>query len=655
MQTLRRIFPALALLLCAGAFLWAVSFGKLSPADFTFNNDDEVKTLDPAKATGQPENRILNGLFEGLVRMLPREGETLDADGLLPLYATPGCADLPEASADGRTYTFRIRPQARWSNGDPVTSHDFAWSWRRILHPETAAEYAYQLYYIAGAKAYNQMKLSVGDAVEVELDDRRDSLQPFPRGTIVRGELVEIRRAAEPQHAEGATEDEKSKAEAAWRKTWVYVVEVAAEGHVGAKERRLFATDAAARLAQEDGAKVELVRQVLPDFEKTVGIDTPDDRTLIVRLNDPTPFFVELVAFYPYFPTHRPTVEKFGTPYWTKPEHIVSNGPFKLKERRIRDRIRMVKNEHYADAERVQLQVVDALAVKSQTTALSMFLKGQVDWVTKPPTAMNRDLEKRPDFVRGPAMITYFYRLNVDRKPLDDVRVRRALNLAMDKQSICERVTRGGERPARSLVPPGMQGYRQGFCGEFNVAEAQRLLAEAGFPGGKGFPKLQILFNTHEAHRDIAEVIQQQWKENLGIDIELRNLEWAVYLDSVSKTDFDIARAGWVPDYSDPNTFLDMFVTGGGHNNTNWGLPEYDRLIAAAAAEPNAAKRLDVLHQAEQLLMDELPIIPIYSYVTINLVNTRVKNFAPNAQDLHPLHILRVDALRSANAATTGN
>lgn len=660
MPTIRKLFPYLALALCLGSLAWAVSFGKLAPADFTFNNDDEVKTIDPAKATGQPENRIINALFEGLVRMLPKEGVGLDKDGAVPLFASPGCAELPEVSPDGRTYTFRMQPTARWSNGDPVTSRDFVWSWRRTLHPETAAEYAYQLYYIRGAKAYNRAEVEAGGRVEVELGDRRDPLQPFPRGTMLRGTLKELRRPPAPEAAPDASEDDKSRADAAWRKRWTYVVEVDGrddrDGVVTAQPPvvREFAVSDEGMQGQGAQGQVERALQVLPDFERTVGLETPDDRTLIVRLNDPTPFFVELVAFYPYFPVHRGCVEAHGTPFWTKPGRIVSNGPFELQERRIRDRIRMVKNEQYWNAKEVQLRVVDALAVKYQTTALSMFLKGQLDWITKPPTAMLSDLEKRPEFVRGPAMITYFYRLNVDRKPLDDVRVRRALNLAMDKAAICERVTRGGERPARSLVPPGMQGYVQSLCGEHDVDAAQRLLAEAGFPGGKGFPRMEILFNTHDAHRDIAEVIQQQWKQNLGIDVELRNLEWGVYLDSMMRVDFDIARAGWVPDYSDPNTFLDMFVTGGSHNNTNWGLPEYDRLIAAAGAEPDSVKRMKLLQDAERLLMDELPIIPIYYYVTLNMVQTRVKQFTPNAQDLHHLHILRVDDLRST-APTAGD
>lgn len=163
MKTLRRIFPYLAILLGFSAFAWAVSFGTLPPADFRFNNEDEVQTIDPAKAMGQPENRVLNALFEGLVRLLPKEGEPTDEFGLQPLHPTGGCAELPEISADGKTYTFQLRSEAHWSNGDPVTSYDFAWSWRRTLHPETGSKYAYQLYYISGAKAFNEANVEVGD------------------------------------------------------------------------------------------------------------------------------------------------------------------------------------------------------------------------------------------------------------------------------------------------------------------------------------------------------------------------------------------------------------------------------------------------------------------------------------------------------------
>ncbi|MFM9066094.1 MAG: peptide ABC transporter substrate-binding protein [Planctomycetota bacterium] len=664
-QRLRTLFPYLALGLLLAGLSYAVSFGRLPPADFTFNNDDEIRTVDPATATGQPEHRIIAAVFEGLLRQLPMQDPPADPDGVIPLEPMSACAASFQVSDDGKTYTFNMRPEARWSNGDPVTAYDFAWSWRRTLHPETAAEYAYQLHYIAGAKNYNTSEVTVGEHVEVELADRRDPNQPFPRGEIVRGILDGIDKPPEPKLADDASKEERSKADTQWRKAWVYRVRVAPPMSADGKEspsaagqfpnddqpldwdqaatiRRFSKQPVSAESTSSDAKPLERCAQVLPDFATTVGIRTPDPLTLIITLNNSTPYFPELLAFYPYFPVHRGCVEQYGTPDWTKPKNIVSNGPFTLQERRIRDRIRLVKNERYWNADQVPLNVIDALAVKYQTTALNMYLNGQLDWIIKPPPAMLEELRQRGDLITAPALITYFYRLNTARKPLDDVRVRRALNMALDKQAICEGVTRGGERPARHLVPPGMRGYTPALGGEFNVAEAQRLLAEAGFPNGQGFPRLHILFNTHDAHRDIAEVIQQQWKTNLGIDIELRNLEWGVYLTNMNKIDFDICRAGWIPDYPDPNTFLDMFVTGGAHNNTNWSNPQYDHLIEQAGAETNPAARMKLLGDAERILMDEQPILPIYFYVTINMVHPRVRNFSPNSQDVHPLQVLQM-------------
>jgi oligopeptide transport system substrate-binding protein len=674
MQRMREISIYVLPVFLAGAMLWAVSFSTVPPADFTFNNDDEVKTVDPAKATGQPENRIINALFEGLLRLMPAPDAPPNDEGTVPMVAAAGCAELPEVSPDGKTYTFRIRPEAQWSNGDPVTAHDFAWSWRRILHPETAAEYAYQLYYVRGAKAYNRGDLESGDKIEVELDDRPDPLQAFPRGTMIHGVLVEtIKPPVEPLADDASPEAKQRAADEAQRK-WIHIVETrlpaapakdASSATAGAEPaidwsqpgpRRAFSELPAPNTVVQ-GLKVEPCRRVLIDFLAAGGVRVVDDRTLVVELNNPTPFFNELVAFYPYFPVHRGCVERHGSPTWTKPANIVSNGPFTLQFRRIRDRIRLAKNPHYWDAANVRLNVIDALAVKYQTTSLNMFLNGQIDWMAKPPSAVLPELRKRDDFRSSTALIVYFYRLNTARKPLDDPRVRRALNMAMDKQAICDHVTKAGERPARHLVPPGLNGYISPQGPGYDVDAARKLLAEAGFPGGRGFPRLQVLFNTHDAHRDIAEVIQQQWKTNLGIDIELRNLEWGVYLDSVTKTDFDIARAGWVPDYSDPNTFLDMFLTGGSHNNTNWGNAKYDQLIEAAGAETDVQKRMQLFHEAEQILLDEQPIIPIYFYTMINLVHPRVKGFTLNAQDVHPLHLLSIDGSASAesNHERSGN
>ena len=641
----RKLFPYLVVVFGLASLVWAVSFGTLPPADFTFNNEDEVKSLDPSRAFGQPEHRILDVLYEGLLRQIPVPNANPDEQGVVPLQQVPGVALLPEISPDGKTYTFKFRDNAKWSNGDPVTAHDFIWSWRRTLHPDLASQYAYQLYYIVGAKKYNTLDIAAGDRVEVELADRPDELQPFPRGTIVRGVLKTVVKSPEPEWPEKAAKKARDKLEAAWRRNWTFIVEekLSVGGQIDwdrPGKLRAFSRDPLGS-PPKTIQTIEPCLHVLSDFDSTVGLAAPDAKTLVVKLNDSTPFFSELTTFYPLYPMHRPTVEKYGAPNWTKAEHIVGNGPYTLQFRRLRDRIRLHKNPLYWDAGNVSLEIIDALAVKSETTALNMFLKGQADWTTKPPNTIIPELKLRPDYVCAPALIVYFYRLNVARKPLDDARIRRALNMAIDKQEICDRVTKAGQRPARSLVPVGMPGYVSPQCGEFNLDEAKRLLAEAGYPGGQGLPKIQILYNTSEGHRDIAEVIQQHWRK-IGVDADLRNLEWSVYLDSVHKADYDVARAGWVPDYADPNTYLDMFVTGGTHNNTNWGNPEYDRLIAAAGRETDSKKRLQIFHQAEEILMHELPIIPIYFYVSINMVNDRVEGFAPNVQDKHPLHTLKV-------------
>lgn len=633
---IRNLFPYLALATLALAVMWAVSFNTLPPADFTFTNGDQIKTLDPSTSTGQPEGRIINGLFEGLLRSLPAQGADA-AENLrknMPLQLSPGAAELPEISEDGKTYTFKIRPGVKWSNGRQMTAHDFVFSWQRMLHPETTSEYAYQLHYIVGAEAYNVGRLAVDDAVEVELNDRRDRSQPFPRGTLVTGKLLKISQPPEPQFTEDTKPGERERATAAWKRQFVYTVQT---------DRGTIHYSAAGEAAKEhfkDG-EVQRCHRLLPDFQKTVGLTTVDDMTLQVKLNSPTPYFSELVAFYPLYPVCRECVEEHGTPDWTQPGKIVNNGPFNLQVHRMRDRIRLVKSDTYWDRDAVKLNTIDALAVKQDTTALNMYMTGQVDWITTVPNTVIPELKQRKDFHSTPMLTVYFYRVNVNGKPLDNVLVRRALNAAINKQEICEQIVKAGQVPARSFVPPGVAGYESATCGEYNVEEARRLLAEAGYPNGEGLGKVQILFNTNEDHRMIAEVIQQQWNR-LGIKCELRNLEWGSYLATQANTEYMVCRAGWIGDYPDPNTFLDMFVTGGANNQTNWSNKEYDKLIEQAKDAP-PAERMKLMTKAERILMDELPIIPIYFQVSKNMVNPRVKGFSSNIQDIHPLEILSVE------------
>lgn len=634
------------------AIVWASVFESLPPADFSLQSGTDPKTLDPARATGNIEGRLITELFDGLLSMLP-DGEPDPETGLQPMSPQPAVAHSYDVSDDGRTYTFHLRKDARWSDGTPVTSHDFAWSWLRLLHPATACEYTFHLFGVPYAQAFNSGVVKVGDRVEVELWDRpgepttgEPNIQNFPRGTMVYGTLREIRQPAEPELPDSMSESDRESKMLDWQEQSVYVVdvaEVASDGSVnwdGPTKRQSFCVAPASPVGDES---TQRTHGVLVAFEKLGGLETPDDHTFVVHLTDPIPYFPNLVAFYTLFPVQKACVEKHGSPMWTKAENIVSNGPYRLQLRRLRDRLRLVKNEHYYNTDDVALQTVDFLSLEGQNTALNMYETGQIHWVTDPPSALTEILAKRPDYYSAPQLSVYFYRINVARPPLDDVRIRRAIAMAIDRVQIVEQVTKNGQIPAYTIVPPGLADYVSADSFSHDVQNAKELLTQAGYPGGRGLPKMTILYNTTDEHRAIAEVIQQQLQNNLNIQVDLQNMEWGSFLDKVQQTNYDIARAGWIADYPDPNTFLDMWVTGGPQNNTNWSNPEFDKLIAEAGRESDPLKRLELLRQAEQIFVSELPVIPLYFYTSKNMVKTNVKGFSATAQDLHPISLLRFE------------
>jgi oligopeptide transport system substrate-binding protein len=259
-----------------------------------------------------------------------------------------------------------------------------------------------------------------------------------------------------------------------------------------------------------------------------------------------------------------------------------------------------------------------------------------------------RDLiaQERPDFQPSPYITTYFYRLNITRPPLDNVLVRRALNLATNKRDIVERVTMAGEQPARSMVPP-VVGERAGYvspqCDDFDPEKARELLSEAGYPGGRGMPPITIQFNTNDTHKAVAELIQYQWKTNLGIDVELRGMEWNAYQEAQVTLQYGVSRAGWVGDYPDPNTFLNLWISGGGNNQTGWGNAQYDELIEKAKNEPDEKQRLRYFYEAERILLGEMPVIPVYFYVSTSMAKPYLRGYHKNARDVHPLKDLWID------------
>ncbi len=374
-----------------------------------------------------------------------------------------------------------------------------------------------------------------------------------------------------------------------------------------------------------------------------VGVRAADDHTLVVTLEHPTPYFLDLTSFSTLLPVNRRCVETHGD-QWTKPANIVTNGAFLVQEWKLNQYIRLAKNPDYWDAARVRARTIDALAVENSNTAFNLYLTGEADYTGNVPLALRGLVRSRPDYHTGVYLATYYYLLNVRRKPLDDARVRKALAMAVDKASICRYITRGGEVPAPHFVPAGMPGYAGPKGLPFDPAAAGKLLAEAGFPGGKGFPRLQVLYNTSEANRDIAEVIQQMWKDHLNIRVDLVNQEWKVYLASTDAGDFDIARAAWIGDYTDPNTFLDMWVTNGGNNRSGWSNAAYDDLIRRAGRERDPGRRMAVFHEAETLLVErEMPIIPLHYYVTNEMYRDNVKGIWQNVRGVHPLKYVYVE------------
>jgi oligopeptide transport system substrate-binding protein len=486
-----------------------------------WGNGTEPQSLDPHIATGVPEHHIISSLMEGLVH---KDGETLEP--------RPGVAKSWEISADGRVYTFYLRQDARWSNGDPHNAHDYVWSWWRALQPALGNLYAYMYFPIANAKAYYDGEIS--------------------------------------------------------------------------------------------------------DFSQ-VGVKALDDYVLQVTLTEPIPYFLQLLDHYSTYPVHRATVEKFGKAdqrgtRWTFEGNIVGNGAFKLKEWKINRRITVERNPFYWDAANVRLNQVVFYPTENVTTEERMFRAGQLHYSGIPSDKIQAYSQSNDPSLRiQPYLGVYFYRLNVDKPQLSDKRVRRALGMTINRDQLVSQITKGGQIPAYTITPPGTMGYYPESDLTFDPEAAKKLLAEAGYPNGEGFPTTEILYNTSEGHRKIAVALQQMWKKHLNIDVVLLNQEWKVYLDTVSNHHYEIARAGWIGDYVDPNNFLDMFLCNGGNNRTRWCNPEYDQIILQQVPKAKShQQRLALFQQAENILLEEMPVIPIYIYTSNNLVHPTVKNFGRN-------------------------
>ena len=507
-----------------------------------FGLGSEPQYLDPHLANSVSAHNVIIALIEGLVSEDPKT-----------LKPVPGVAEKWDISENGLVYTFHLRKNAKWSNGDPVTAHDFVYSYKRILNPELASQYASMLHGLKNAREY---------------------------------------------HEEGLSWDEAK-----------------------------------------------------------VGATAIDDYTLQLTLENPTPYFLELLNHYSWFPAHPPTIEKFGAfgkqgTAWTRPGNYVGNGPFTLSDHKVNSVIEVKKNPLYWDAQTVSLEGIRFYPIESADTEERAFHSGFLHLTqTVSPDRIDFLKENHSDLIHFESYLgTYFYRFNVEEPPFDDVRVRLAFNLATDRQAIVEKVTKGGQLPARCFTPPGTGGFSPESRFRFDPQKAKSLIQEYLTEKGlESLPKIELKYNTSEGHKKVAEALQGMWKNHLGAEIQLLNMEWKVFLSTIAKRDFSLARAGWIGDYVDANTFLHMWRTGDGHNNTGWSSTRYDELLELAAQESDTQKRFSYFEECEKLIAENAPILPIYFYVHVTLRSPTVKGWHPTLLDHHPYKYVRLENLVQNN------
>ena len=377
----------------------------------------------------------------------------------------------------------------------------------------------------------------------------------------------------------------------------------------------------------------------IKEFEK-VGVKALGEDVLEIRLANNTPYFLQLLNHNSMYPLHIKTILKFGaiderSTQWTKAKNFVGNGPFVLTEWTPQKVVIVKKNPHYWDVANVKLKEIHFYPIQSEVSAERSYRAGQVHLFDKLPKEKiaHYKSNKDPAHRTFPMYGTYFYRFNTTIKPFNDIRVRKALAYSLDRESIVKNVIKGGELAAYTLTPPNPKGYTSRSQIPYDPDAARQLLAEAGYPNGAGFPKIKLLYNTLEAHQKIAVAIQQMWKNSLGIEIQLENQEWKTFLDNQRTMNYELCRASWIGDYIDPDTFLQLFITDGGNNETGWSNAEYDQLIRRAASSNNEPERFEFFQRAEKILTEEVPIIPLYTYVGNRLVSPSVKGWTNHLQD----------------------
>ncbi|HET7112275.1 MAG TPA: peptide ABC transporter substrate-binding protein [Pyrinomonadaceae bacterium] len=616
---------AVAAVSCSVASNKEPFFGKTVPPErniFRYVTGDEPESLDPAISNGQPEARIYMALYDGLVEYHPK---TLEPE--------PALAEHWEGNNDSSEFKFYLRHNGRWSNGDPITAHDFVYSFRRALAKETASRNAYLAYYIKYAQAFNEQKVFVRDPQTGQFLIAKDFDESTPPEPLAGSPLDASREYSKPDVETHEPIDSE------FHKQLHTPLRLTLPGDEKARNKAL---DANAKLKAAVVGK-EFVTVKAED----IGIEAIGDYIVRISLVQPGPFFTALLAHQVFRIVPQKIVEKYGSA-WTQPQNIVTCGPFKVKTWQPYDKLVLERDPMYWDAATVKLDEIHFFPMSDNPTIMNLYKVGEVDAVLNHtvPNAWLEVVRDKKDYMDGPEAAINYLLINVTQPPMNDVRVRKAFNYAIDKEAWAK--WRKIVKPLTAFTPEGIfQGYPQPKGDRFNPEEARRLLGEAGFPvtkkpdGSYTCPKFPVdqveyIYNTQESNKAMAEWMQAQWKQNLGITIGLRNMEWKTFLNVRAKLEYKgFARGAWGADYMDPFTFLSMFYTGG-ESGTGWLDPKYVEMLDAANRTLDPKKRYEMLAEAEKFLLAAQPVVPLDTAATNWVKKPYVKGMYPNAGSLFP-------------------
>jgi len=608
---------ALLLSACAPQIGKSQFFGKLVPPEgqvLRYISGSELESLDPQMSSGQNEARINIAMFEGLTEYNPKTLEPI-----------PAIAERWTNNSDASEFVFFLRHDAKFSNGDPITARDFVYTLRRGLRPELASRVSFMAWDIKYAQALNEGRAFVRDpktgrfvlaSEATEHGGAGEAAAPAPAKAGVEGVPdTDFNRLIHEPERLTVPFDEKERAKK---------------------------TKASPKLAGLIAGK-----ELVPVRPEDIGVEAVDDYTLRFTLRQPTPYFLGLTQHQFFRVIPEKVVERYGV-NWSKPGNMVCSGTHMLAEHKPYNQIVVVKNPYYWDAANVHLDKIIFYPIEEQTTMMNLYKAGEVDATynhSVPASWLRAGLRYSKDYMDAPENGSQYWQLNTKKGPTTDKRVRKALAMSIDRKAL--EGFRVVSKAMGGFVPDGIiPGYKgpPGFI-KPDVEGAKRLLAEAGYKDASGkfdpakFPanELEITFNTSESNRQVAEFIQNQWKQNLGVTIALRSVETKTYFGMRARLDYKgiAAGAGWSGDYMDPYTFLGLFVTEGGDNGTGWFDPAYAKMLTEANHEADRAKRFQMLAKAEEYLLDNAPVIPLLKPATSWMKKPYVKGMYPNPGTLH--------------------